>query len=240
MNASDVMTRNVVTVAPDATVEQVVAIMLQHRISGVPVMNAAGVVVGMVTEGDLLRRVETGTERHRPHWLEILIGPGKLATEYVSTHTRKVRDVMTAEVVGVEETAMLGDVVELMERHRIKRVPVFRAGKLAGIISRANLLQGLASATGVAAKSTASDDDAALRQQILAEIDKQPWAPRTGINVVVRDGIVHLWGAVLDDRERQGLRVLAENVSGVRQVRDHISWIEPMSGFAIPANEQSE
>jgi CBS domain-containing protein len=237
MKVADIMTRNVVTVAPDATIGQAIAIMLQNRISGLPVMDHSGVVVGMVTEGDFLRRAETGTERRRPHWLEFLVGPGRLAGEYVSAHTRKVRDVMTHEVIGVEETAPLADVVETMEKNRIKRVPVFRAGTLVGIASRASLLQGLAAIAGAVKAPAAPESDAALRQQILTEIEKQPWAPRTGINVVVRDGVVDLWGAVLDDRERQACRVLAENISGVKQVRDHLTWVEPMSGFVMPPSD---
>jgi CBS-domain-containing membrane protein len=191
--------------------------MLQYAISGLPVVDAADRVVGIITEGDLLRRTETGTERrHRPRWLEFLLGPGRLAEEYVHSHSRKVEEVMTRQVVTVAEETPVGEIARLMEQHRIKRVPVIRDNSVVGIVSRANLLRGLARLTDEAPAATAND--LAIREQILAELDARAWGRRAPIDIVVRNGIVQLWGPVSDERVAQALRVAAENVAGVKGV----------------------
>jgi CBS domain-containing protein len=233
MQARDVMTRNVISVEASEPVMRAVRLMLQNRISGLPVTDKEGRLVGIVTEGDFLRRGELGTQRRRPRWLEFLVGPGRLASEYVRASGRKVDEIMTATPYTISEDTPLEEVVQLMEKHRIKRLPVVQDGKLTGIVSRANLMHALASLAREA-KPTATDD-AALRQQILDEFNKQPWAP--GVNVVVRDGLVELWGVILDERERKALIVAAENVPGVQAVRDHLVWVEPMSGTAFPSEE---
>ena len=232
MKAADVMTRPVVTIEPDAPITKAVRLMLQHRISGLPVVDRAGRPVGIVTEGDFLRRVETGTERRRPRWLEFLLGPGRVAEAYARTHARKVEEVMTVEVVTATEDTPLDEIVRLMERRRIKRLPVVGPdGRLIGIVSRANLMRALAAFIGET--PAAAMDDAALRERIAAELEKQSWTPVTSIEVLVRDGVVDLRGTILDERERQALHVLAENVPGVRAVEDHLCWIEPVSGWVI-------
>jgi CBS-domain-containing membrane protein len=207
--------------------------MLQNRISGLPVVGRKGELVGMVTEGDFLRRGEIGTQRRRSRWLEFLIGPGRLADEYVHARGRKVDEVMSREPITVTEDTALDEVVRLMERHRIKRLPVMREGKLVGIVTRANIMHALVS-LAVEAKPPAGDD-AAIRAQILAECAKQSWAPMS--NVVVRNGVVELWGAITDERERAALIVASENVPGVKAVHDHLVWIEPNSGFVIQSEE---
>lgn len=229
MKVADVMTRAVVTIDKAAPVGRAIRLILQHRISGLPVVDADGRLEGIVTEGDFLHRAETGTQRRRPRWLEFLLGPGRLAQEYVHTHGRFVGDVMTRRVVTVSEDTPLDDVVRLMEKHRVKRFPVVEDGKLVGIVSRANLLRALAS---VAHEVTASsDDDAKIRDAFFAELEQQPWAPRTGINAVVRNGSIELWGNIFDEREREALRVMAQNLAGVKEVHDHLVWIDPASGF---------
>ncbi len=231
MKVSDVMTRRVVTIPASATVAQAARQMLAHRVSGLPVTGRNGKLVGMVTEGDLLRRSETGTERHRPRWLEFFVGPGRLAKDYVRAHGRKVEEVMTSDVTTVAEATPLDRVVELMERRRIKRLPVLRAGKIVGIVSRANLLQALA---GLAQEMpVAGADDRTIRRRLLAQVNRLPWAPRAAINVVVRTGVVHLWGTIFDNRERDALKVAAENLPGVKAVEDHLVWVEPMSGTVL-------
>jgi CBS domain-containing protein len=235
MKAADVMTRQVVTIEASAPITKAVRLMLQNRISGLPVVNAAGQLVGIVTEGDFLRRAETGTEVHRPHWLELLVGPGRLAGEYVRTHARKVEEVMTPDVVSVSEDMWLDGIVRLMEQRHIKRVPVLKDGKVAGIISRANLLRALAG--HLVEMPPASADDRALRESILAEIQKQSWAPHAGVDVTVHGGVVDLWGAIMDERERQAFRVAAENIPGVKTVKDHLCFVEPMSGWVMEAPE---
>jgi CBS domain-containing protein len=233
MKAHDVMTWGTITVEPEASVARAVRLMLQNNISGLPVVDAKGQLVGMVTEGDFLRRGELGTQRQRPRWLEFLLGPGRLAAEYVQSSGQKVGEIMTPEPKTITPETPLDEVVSLMERHRIKRLPVVQDGKLAGIVSRANLLHALAS---VAREVKApAGDDATIRERILAECAKQPWAPH--VNVVVRDGVVGLWGVITDERERQAFIVAAENVPGVKAVHDHLAWVEPTSGMVVLSDE---
>jgi CBS domain-containing protein len=238
MRVGDVMTRNVVSIRPDDTILKAARLMLQSRISGLPVVDAEGNLVGMVTEGDFLRRTEISTERKRRRWIEFVLGPGWLAEEFTHASGRKVDEIMTPEPVSVDEDVDLATVVELMERNRIKRLPVLRDGKMVGIVSRANLVRAVVSLAQD--RQAPAGGDAAIRDQILAAFAAHPWAPR--IDVIVKDGIAELWGTITDDRERKACVVVAENVAGVRQVRDHIVWVEPMSGMAFqsPEDEDSE
>jgi len=233
MQADEIMTRNVLTVPPDATIEATARLMLDNRISGLPVVGADGKVVGIVTEGDFLRRAELGTERRRSRWLEFLLGPGMIAEEYAHSHGRKVAEAMTREVASVPENTPVEDIVRLMERRRIKRVPVLRDGILVGIVTRANLLRAFASLAGQVPAAAAGD--VAIRERLLAEIDRQTWAPRSSIDIVVRNGIVHFWGVILHGAQRQALRVVAENIPGVKGVEDNMVWVEPMSGLIVGA-----
>jgi CBS domain-containing protein len=233
VNAADVMTRRILSVMPNASIVEAIRLMLDNHVSGLPVIDEAGQLVGILTEGDLLRRGETGTERHRPRWLEILLGPGRLASEYVRTHGRKVDDIMTREPVSVAPETRLEEIVELMERHRIKRVPVIQGEKLVGIVSRADLLRALARRIDEQTAAAVGDDE--IRERILAELAKVSWVPRDGIEIAVENGVVNLNGVILDENERVALRVAAENVPGVRAVEDHLVWVEPMSGTIIDA-----
>jgi CBS domain-containing protein len=232
MKVSDVMTPGVLSVPPDASVAAAANLMLQKRISGVPVIDE-GKLVGIVSEGDFLRRAETGTGRQRPRWIEFFMGPGRLADEYVRLSGRKVRDVMTHEVKTVPADAPLEQVVRLMERHNIKRVPVVDNGKVVGIVTRANLLHAVAGFAREIAPLSA--EDSAIREQLLAALQEQPWAPVTAVDVTVRNGVVQLSGIITDERQRQALRVAAENIPGVKDVEDNVVWVEPVSGmFAEP------
>lgn len=233
MRVSQVMSRRVISVAPTARVADAAQLMLDHRISGLPVLDAEGKLVGIVTEGDFLRRVETGNLRRRPRWIELCLGPGRLADEYVHTHGRKIDEVMTRDVVSVGENASLDDVAALMEKRRVKRLPVLRGGQLVGIISRANLVRALLMLTRTPASPLPGDR--AIHDRILAAVDKEPWGPIHTINVVVREGLVDLYGSIFDEREREALRVLVENVPGVKGVQDHLVWIEPLSGVTLAA-----
>ncbi len=236
MKVSDIMTHPVITVMPEMTIGEAAELMIGHRISGLPVVNAGGEVVGIVTEGDLLRRAETGTERRRARWLEFLIAPGRLASEYAHAHGRRVGEVMTDAVVSVGPDEPIAELIDAMERRRIKRVPVIDQGRLVGIVSRANLLRALVHNLPRPEDAPITSDEA-IRDRILAEIAKQPWGPRASVDVRVENGVVELHGAVTDDRERPALRVLAENVPGVKEVRDRLAWVEPLSGFVVPADE---
>jgi len=233
MQARDVMSPRVILVEADAPVMRAVRLMLQNRISGLPVVGPRGELVGIVTESDFLRRGEIGTQRRRSRWLEFLIGHGRLADEYVHACGRKVEEVMTGDPFTISEDTPLDAVVQLMERHRIKRLPVVRDRRLVGIVSRANIMHALVSLASEA--KAPPGNDAIIRGQILAECRKQPWASMT--NVVVRNGVVELWGTITDGRERQALIVASENVPGVKAVHDHLVWIDPMSGFVVPSQE---
>jgi CBS domain-containing protein len=238
MIAKDVMTQNVISVEPDATVLHAVRLMLQKKISGLPVIDKSGQLVGIVTEGDLLRRAETGTQRQRPRWLEFLLGPGRLADDYVHTHAGQVEDIMTTEPATVAENTKLEEVVDLMERRRIKRIPVMRAGKVVGIISRANLLHALA--TLVPEAQPAPAGDAAIRELLLTELKNERWAPVEALDVIVRNGVVELWGTITDERERQALIVAAQNIPNVKAVRDHLAWVDTTTGMVFYGADDAE
>ena len=232
MLAGDVMTRKVISVASDASAMQACALMLKHQISGLPVVDPSGVLLGIVSEGDFLRRAELGTQRRRARWLEFLIGPGRLASEYVHACGRKVTEIMTPAPYTVGEATPLTEVVQLMERHQIKRVPVVYGRRLVGIVSRADLLRALA---GLAPTAETVVTSAEIRERVMAELRKQSWAPLDLINVIVRDRTVDLQGTITS--ARQAMIVAAENVSGVRAVQDHLVWVEPVSGMTALAGE---
>lgn len=234
MKAREVMQRDVATVTPETSLGEAIELMLARRISGLPVVDAAGAVIGILTEGDLLRRVETGTQLRVPGWRAWLAGPGRGASDYVRTHARKVGEVMTQPVVTVEGGTALSEIVALMESRGIKRIPVLEAGRLAGIVSRADLLRVLGRL--LPAAGTQAVADAELRRRVLAELDKQRWAPRSYLDVNVENGVAELVGLITDAREREAMRVLAENVPGVRGVVDHLTWIEPYSGIILESS----
>lgn len=231
MKAQDIMSKRVITVKRDSDLQQAIAIMLEHGISGMPVTNENGALVGMLTEGDLLRRSELGTERRRPRWLEFLIGPGKLAAEYTHAHGRSVADAMSDSLHYATPDMPLQQVVDMMERQRIKRVPVLDQGRLVGIITRANLLRALALAAPALPASSPSDQQ--IRQQLQTELAASAWAPCSMLDVVVQQGEVHLYGTILDGREREALCVAARNTPGVTAVHDHLVWCEPTSGMVV-------
>lgn len=213
-----------------AAIWDAACLMLECEISALLVVDNKDNLVRIVTEGDCLRRVEIGTERRRPRWLEFLISPGRLAGDYVHAHGRKVAEVMTTNVITATEGTPLEQIVDLMES-RIKRVPVLRGGKVVGIVRRANVLHALASLAP--AQPTSSKEDAKIREEILAELDRQAWAPRHLIDVTSKDGIVDLWGVVLAAGQREAAVVAAENVAGVKAVRSHLSWVEPISAMVF-------
>lgn len=225
MRAMDVMTRDVITVGPKTSVSEIAGLFLRRRISGVPVVDGDGKLVGIVSEGDLVRRVEIGTDARRSWWLDLLTESSEQAATYAKTRGKKAEDVMTLDVVTASETTSLRDIAGLMERHRIKRVPIVRDGRLVGIVSRANLIQGLASHSDL--EGAISRDDEAIRESVLRELNAQSWTSLLTKNIVVTDGIVHLWGFVRSEDERRAIKVAAENAPGVKGVRDHLS-IEPL------------
>ncbi|HEY9345838.1 MAG TPA: CBS domain-containing protein [Inquilinus sp.] len=231
MNAVDIMTRKPVTVRSDLPILAAIRIMLGRGISGLPVVDEEGDLVGMITEGDLLRRVEMRTEKRRPDWLAFFTGTDQLAREYVQSHSRNVADVMTRDVVSVSEDALLEEIVELMIGRRIKRVPVVRGTKLVGIVTRANLLRLLAELLDVRAES--GNDDKAIRERIFAELSEQLWARVEGMRVDVQHGEATLTGVITDEWVRDALRVAVENVPGVKGVKDDMLLLEPFTGTIL-------
>jgi len=237
MRPMDVMTTGVITVDPDTSVQAVAKLLSERGISGVPVVDSANRLVGIVSEGDLLHRVETGTERQperltgrrrRSWWLDTIASDQELARDYAKSHGRTAKDVMTREVISITDTTELADVAMLLETKRIKRVPVLRDGKLVGIVSRANLVRALATTKGEAA-TDADSDDRTIRDKLLAELKGQEWFKAQewfkiwAADIIVRGGVVHFW--LCDDQyeeERRALRVAAENITGVRRVEEHI------------------
>jgi CBS domain-containing protein len=233
MIASDVMTRSVISVSPEATIAEAVELMLERGISGLFVVDASGTLAGIVTEGDLLRRDELGTERRRSWWLRLIASPGRQAADFTRTHGRRVADVMTRDVVSVNTNAPLDEIVELMEAHRIKRVPVLDSDRVVGVVSRADLLRALSAAARE--RGAGSADDASIREHILDTLTREAWAPKTTLNVTVVNGVVDLWGTIGNDQERRAICVIAENAPGVKKVIDHLVFVEAYTGTVIEA-----
>lgn len=219
MQAQDVMVYPVITVAPTATVRDAAALMLERHVSALPVVDAAGKLVGILSEGDLMRRVETGTERRKSWWLRLFTVEAAAATEYAKAHARSVADVMSTRVITATPETRLHEIATLLEKHRIKRVPIVWNGEIVGIVSRANLVQALATARQpMAAEAT----DTEIRKRIMAELGDQPWADTLLINVTVKDGVVDLWGITRSDAEKTAIRVAAETTPGVKSVNDNL------------------
>ena len=237
MRARQIMTKPVITVSPETTIVDAANVMLKHHVSGLPVVDTAGRLVGVVSEGDFLRRSEIGTQRRRGRWLSFIFGPGSTAGDFVCEHGRKISEVMTPEPFTVTEEMPLVDLVDLMEAKNVKRLPVMRGEKLVGIVTRANLLQAVATLARHVPDPTADDDH--IRDRIIRAMEKQEWCP-FGLSVIVRDGIVHLTGILTDVQGRQAAIVAAENVDGVVKVHDHLRWMDPMSGITVASPEDEE
>jgi CBS domain-containing protein len=229
MRASDVMTSNVISVSPDMTVREVAQIFVDNGISGAPVVDPDGHVAGMISEGDLLRRSEIGTEaRPRTSWLDLWSASHE-ARDYIKTHAMKVRDVMTTDVVTVEPDTSLGEVAGLLETRRIKRVPVTNAGRLVGIVSRANLVQALESVPDEPSTDV-THSDAEIRAMLMGELAGRKWS-FAGRNLVVANGVVHLWGVFHSAEAVEAVRVAAQSIPGVKRVEDHTEPYQMMPGI---------
>ena len=226
MRASDIMTTKVITVSPDRKVDEIARVLLEKGISAVPVVDDNGSVIGIVSEGDLWRRQENETERHRSSWLGIFTSSEDDAREYAKTHGMTAAQVMTENVVSVSEDTQVGDIAQILEKRRIKRVPVVKDGKVVGIVSRANLLHGLAASksSGPAAPSV---DDREIRKAILDKLENENWISHGSLNVVVTGGAVELWGWVNSEDERKALMIAVETVDGVKSVEDHLGMVAP-------------
>lgn len=220
MKALDVMVRDVVTISPDAEVKEAIKLLAEHDISALPVVDADGSVVGVISEADLIRRNEIGTEKRRPWWLEAVTPASTLAEEFAKSHGRRVSEVMSTHVVSASEETPLGEIATLLEKHRIKRLPIMRDGKLVGIVSRSNLIQALASVHPQV--DAGAETDREIRLELLSRLENQTWTGFGSRNIIVAGGQVHLWGLVGSEEERKALVALAEDVPGVVRVSDEM------------------
>jgi len=219
LTASDVMTTEVITVTPGASVREIAKLLHTRQISGVPVVDPDNHVIGIVSEGDLIGHAEVVGEQHGSWLFNLFSDVRGLARDYTKTHGRSAKDVMTADVVTVPPDASLAEIAKTLVQHRIKRVPVVDNGKLVGIVTRGNMLRALETAEQ---PNVPSLDDGTLQEKVLAELNAQPWAHLTLKNVIVRDGVVDLEGFVDNEDERRAMTVAAANVPGVKRVEDHL------------------
>ncbi len=234
MIVADLMSRNPVTVLPETTLADAARMMLARRVSGLPVVSPSGALVGIVTEGDLLQRVELGTDNKNPSWLEAFLMPGRLATDYVKTHGRHVSEVMTSSPVSVTPQTDLAAAAALMRKRHIKRLPVVEDGRPVGVISRSDLLAALSGKLIEISRTTPSDE--AIRRNIEQSLALESWAPKSGIRVSVAQSIATLDGVIMSDAERRAVKVIAENAVGVTAVIDQLVFVDPGSGIAFPGS----
>jgi len=220
MQAADVMTQNVITVSPDSEVREIATLLLEHGISAVPVVDDGGKVLGIVSEGDLMRRVENDTSRRKSWWLKLFAGHD--AADYVKSHGRRAHEIMTRDPITIEGDMPLHKISRLLEKHHIKRVPVVQAGKLVGIVSRSNLLRGF---SVVATEASVTADDREIREAILKEVDDNTGVLVDRINVMVSEGKVQLWGLVENQQEKMAVQVAAENTAGVKEVDNNLGFV---------------
>ena len=229
LTAADVMTTAVITVTPETAVHEIAKLLCDHHISGVPVVDDEERLLGIVSEGDLIGHARLAGEQRRSWWWTFLSGPMVQAQHYAKSHGRTASDVMTKEVVTVLETTLVADTARALEQRRIKRVPVLRDGKLVGIVTRSNLLQVLAT-TDVSKPMNVADR--VIRERLNDELEDQPWACLPSMNIVVENGVVHLFGLVQSEEERRAVRLAAENQAGVKAVEDHLS-IVPATAYVF-------
>lgn len=220
MQTQDVMTTRVVTVGPDAGVGQIADLMVEHRISAVPVVDDDNRLLGIVSEGDLLHRFGE-EEPRRSWWLELLAGPEERARDYLRSHGRRASEIMTTRVVSVTDSTPLSEAARLLEEHHVKRLPVLRDSRLVGVVSRADIVRALAVA-GLTPPAPGTDDRS-LRQAVLAEMERGGLSYHPYVNIVVSEGAVHLWGFVETREEADALALACRNVPGVKEVDSHLA-----------------
>jgi CBS domain-containing protein len=231
MKASDVMTTAVVTIAPETNVRHIAQLMLRHRVSALPVVDDAGKLVGIVSEGDLMQRTELGARPHTSWWLRLISGSENIAEQYVKHAGQRAKDVMTKEIIWVDERTPLSSIAAILEEKRIKRVPVVKEGMMVGIVSRADLLHAIAAAK----LDDTAPGDSAIRRAVQTRIRENSGAPESMVNVTVTDGVVHLWGIVDSPAERRAAEIAADSVRGVSAVVDHTSIFQ--KSFSAPIEQ---
>jgi CBS domain-containing protein len=229
MKAADIMTGHVISVSPETTVLAAAKLLDENGISAVPVTDKENRILGMLSEGDLIRRIEIGTKKRHSWWLRLLGGPAPVAADFVKSHAAKVSDVMTKDVISVPEDAPLEEVAMLMERYQVKRLPVVRDGKVIGVVSRSNIVRALANTSQPLPPLAMSDRN--LQAHVLANLKAQPFGKPWLVSVSVLNGVATLWGPTSSAAERQALRVAAETTPGVREVKDYtMLWPTTIDG----------
>ena len=236
MRVNDVMTPHVIGVAESASLWEALNLMVSRKVSALIVQDAVGVPIGVLSEGDLMRRAEFGAEKKRPRWLEFLIGGGRAARDYARSHGRRVDEIMTRGVVSIDSGEDISAAVDLMLERKVRRLLVVHGSASVGVISRSDLVRALIHALP---QGAADRSDAAIQADIEAALEREVWAPVSTVRVGVDKGVVTLQGTIPDEAMRPGLHVLVENVPGVRQVHDQLAWIEPNSGIYMSAPGES-
>jgi CBS domain-containing protein len=226
MKASDIMTQPVITVTPDTPVADVAQLLLERHISAVPVVEGDR-AIGIVSEGDLIRRIESGSTERTSWWLRAFGPIERMADDYVKAHGLTARDVMSSPIIGVNEDTPVPEIANILESRRIKRVPVMRGDQVVGVVSRANLLQAVAAGRRKLVAGEVEPSDTEIRKLILERVKSHPWAGSMVLNATVNDGVVELWGLVANDSQRDAVRVVAERTKGVREVVDHLQSFDP-------------
>lgn len=240
MYVANAMMPYAITIGPKALIRDAIRLMLRHKISGLPVVNDEGALVGILSESDFLHRAEIGTERRRNRWLGFLFHTGKLTSEYIHDYGQTVEDVMTkAPVITVTEMTDLESAAKLMEEHKIKRLPVMRGHRVIGMLTRANLIKAIMTQGKNMSAPKRSDHE--LRSKIFEEVKQAQWLVAPLLDIQVKDGHARINGVVYDERQEEAVKVLVENVPGVKSVTNDLVWIEPLSGTVIlsPANEKT-
>jgi CBS domain-containing protein len=228
MKARDVMVSPVMTVKPHSTVKELANMLIEKRISAAPVIDDEGKLVGMVSEGDLMHRAESGTERQHSWWLRLILDENELATDYIKSHTHKVADIMKKHLITATPETPLNEIATLMEQNGINRVPIVSKDRLIGIVTRANLIQALATEPP---GPEVPLSDATIRDKLLEHLNTQPWAHTDLLTVTVKDGVVSLWGLASSKTERKAICVAAETIPGVRAVRDNMAPRPGVTGY---------
>ena len=239
MLVRDAMSKSVVSISPGATIAEALDAMVRSRVSGLPIVDESGRLVGMVSEGDFLRRSELGAEKTPGSWIASLLLPGKAANAYARAHGRRIDEIMSGNVATVEPNASLGEAAALMEKRRVKRLPVVENDKVVGILSRADFMRALAQIVRPNyEEQPASDED--IKRSIVSELRAQAWAPIASIDVAVTNGVVSFRGVLTDERQRHAIRAVAENVQGVLKIHDHMIWTDPFTATVLPSPEDEE
>lgn len=220
MRAENLMTAKLVTVSPDASVIEAAELMLQHQVGGLPVVDASGTLVGMITSGDLLRRTEIGTEARRGGFAEFQAGHGRIAADYAKAHGKQVVHTMTTALHTVGADAPITEIVDMMDRHNVKQVPVIQQGRLVGLVSRTDILRAFVKTARQSTEEVC--DDSEIRRRLFAIYTRESWAPLASIDILVQNGTVELVGSVSSEAQRRGLMAAAGSVPGVKSVIDHL------------------